>query len=128
MVDGTPAWTRTAVLPDAHGAPARRAPQPPKGSGPKGRGKILIIIGAAVLAVILIAVLAVVRDNPRRAERQSSAGASTAGQQTNPPRARHHRKHQGPRMRSQRIYKPLPPVMRQLPCPMPRIRRPRVLC
>jgi hypothetical protein len=56
---------------------ARRASQQPK-----GKGKILIIIGAASLAVILMAVLAVVvatRGGP-----QANPGGSAQGQQSNP--------------------------------------------
>ena len=71
--------------PGRYGAPARRAPQQPKGSGLKGRGKILIIVGAAVLAVILIAVLAVVLTTRGAPSANPQPGSSTAGQQTNPP-------------------------------------------
>ncbi|HKN44366.1 MAG TPA: hypothetical protein VJW23_10600, partial [Propionibacteriaceae bacterium] len=68
-----------------YGAPARQAPQQPKGSGLKGRGKILIIIGAAALAVILMAVLAVVLTTRGAPSANPQPGSSTAGQQTNPP-------------------------------------------
>jgi hypothetical protein len=71
--------------PRRYGAPARQAPQQPKGSGLKGGAKILIIIGAAVLAVILIAVLAVVLTTRGAPSANPQPGASTAGQQTNLP-------------------------------------------
>jgi hypothetical protein len=59
-------------------APSRQAPQQPK-----NRTKILIIIGAAALAVILVAVAVIVatRGNPS-ADPQS--GQNPGGQQTNP--------------------------------------------
>jgi hypothetical protein len=58
--------------------PARRAQQP-KG---KGKGKILIIVGAASLAAILMAVFAVVVAT--RSRPSANPGGSAQGQQTNP--------------------------------------------
>jgi hypothetical protein len=56
--------------------PARRASQP------KGKGKILIIVGAASLAVILMAVFAVVV--AMRGRPSANPSGSAQGQQTNP--------------------------------------------
>jgi flagellar basal body-associated protein FliL len=73
---GDPQHGRYGASPGPYGTgPARRASQP-KG---KGKGKILIIVGAASLAVILMAVFAVVV-----AMRGSNPGGSAQGQQTNP--------------------------------------------
>ena len=65
-------------------APGQPAPRRSKGSGPKGGSKILIIIGAAALAVILFAAIAVVAATRDRPSASSQPGTSTAGQQTNP--------------------------------------------
>ena len=71
---GDPSMVRTEPLLARTAGPARRAAQP------KGRGKILIIVGAASLAVILMAVFAVVVAMRGRA----NPGGSAQGQQTNP--------------------------------------------
>jgi hypothetical protein len=59
--------------------PARPAPQQPKRSN-----KILIIIGAAALAVILIAVIAVVLATRGTPSTNPQGGQGTVGQQSNP--------------------------------------------
>jgi hypothetical protein len=65
--------------PGRHGAgPAQ--PGPP----PKGKGKILIIVGAAALAVILMAVLAVVVATQGRPAANPGGNPGTQGQQTDP--------------------------------------------
>jgi hypothetical protein len=73
------------------GAPPGFYGSPPGSYGPgphqpapqrKGKGKILIIIGAAALAVILLAVLAVVVAT--RSRQAANLGNSTQGQQNNP--------------------------------------------
>ena len=65
-------------------APGEPAPRRSKGSGPKSGAKILVLIGAAALAVILFAVIAVVAVTRDRPSASSQAGASTAGQRANP--------------------------------------------
>ena len=65
--------------PGSYGAgPVQPAPQP------KGKGKIWIIIGAAALAVILMAVVAVVVATRAGSAANPGANTSTQGQQTNP--------------------------------------------
>ncbi len=64
--------------PGSYGAgPAQQAPQP------KGQGKILIIVGAAALAVILMAVLAVVVATRGWPGANPGGNTSTQGQQAN---------------------------------------------
>jgi hypothetical protein len=64
------------------GRPTRRAPEP------KGKGKIWIIIGAAAVAVLLIAVLAVVLTTRNTPKANPGGNTSTAaGQQTNAPQS-----------------------------------------
>jgi hypothetical protein len=65
--------------PASYGAgPAQPGPQP------NGKGKILIIIGAAALAVILMAVVAVVVATRAGPAANLGGSTSTQGQQTNP--------------------------------------------
>ena len=79
-------WS-TGPQPGPYGSPRR-----PYGTGgprpapqqPKPNNKILIIIGAAALAVILIAVLAVVLATRGTPSTNPQGGQGTAGQQTNP--------------------------------------------
>jgi hypothetical protein len=71
--------------PDPYWGPAgpygrKPAPPPPQ---PKGKGKVWIIIGAAALAVILMAVTAVILAT-RGIPGANPQSGSTAGQQTNP--------------------------------------------
>jgi hypothetical protein len=76
---GGPQESPYRASPGPYGAgPARRAPQP------KGRGKVWIIVGAASLAVILMAVFAVVVAT--RGGLAGNPGSSTSAQepQTNP--------------------------------------------
>jgi hypothetical protein len=63
---------------------AQIPPTPPQGRGPSSSGKIWIIVGAAALAVILIAVIAVVVATSGRPTTNPQGGQSTAGQQTKP--------------------------------------------
>ena len=84
-------------------------------SSRRAERKILIIIGAAALAVILMAVCRG-RGNARDTPSADPQAGQNPGQQTN-RRALHHRTRHGLLMRSRRTYKPWPPVMRPLPCP-----------
>jgi len=59
-------------------------PTPPTDRGPTNSGKILIIVGAAALAVILIAVIAVVVATSGRPATNPQGGQGSAGQQTKP--------------------------------------------
>jgi hypothetical protein len=63
--------------------PGRAQPGPE----PRGKGKILIIIGAAALAVILMAVLAVVVATRGTPTANPGGNASTQGQQSDPSRS-----------------------------------------
>jgi hypothetical protein len=54
------------------------------GPPPKGKGKILIIVGAAALAIILMAVLAVVVATQGLPSAKPGGNSGTQGQQTNP--------------------------------------------
>jgi hypothetical protein len=63
---------------------AQMPPTPPTDRGPSNSGKILIIVGAAALAVILIAVIAVVVATSGRPATNPQGGQGTAGQQTKP--------------------------------------------
>jgi hypothetical protein len=66
--------------PGGYGAGPVQPGPPPSG----GKGKILIIVGAAALAVILMAVLAIVVATQGRPAANPSGNAGTQGQQTDP--------------------------------------------
>jgi hypothetical protein len=66
-------------------APGRYGAGPVQpGPPPRGKGKILIIVGAAALAVILMAVLAIVVATQGRPAANPGRNAGTQGQQTGP--------------------------------------------
>ena len=121
LARGPPAWSvRSLSWPVRHRSSAARAQ--PKGS----KGKILIIVGAASLAVILMAVLAVVVAT--RAGRRPILVAAPRDSRPIQLRAVLHTARHGLRMRSRHTCRLLPPATQSLPCPTQPIQRQQGLC
>jgi hypothetical protein len=90
---GSSGYSFGPFSPDPQDPPPGRYGAPPSwddvgpsqpGPQPKGKGKILIIVGAAALAIILMAVLAVVVATQGRPAGNPGGNAGTQGQQTDP--------------------------------------------